>query len=229
MEKLVIVGATTWAAETTLFAEENQLFEVMAYTVDKNYLVPDFLGRPVYPMEDLEQYVDKDSVKLFISISWHQKLSDVRRIKYEELKRRGFQFANLISPKAIVNCSTIGEGNLIATGANVGYNTVIGNGNFILAQTLIAHGTTVGNDNAFAARACIGGDCKIGNQNYIGLNATIFNEVQIGFKNIIGGGAVLKQSISDFTIVSAIESKVKKTNEKVVELAVAAENIKGVK
>ena len=227
MDNLVIVGATTWASEITDFVERYHLFDVVGYCVDKKYMSPEFKGRPVYPLEIIEDYVDKDTVKLFISISWHQKLSDVRRNKYIELKEKGYHFANLISPLAIVKCSSIGEGNWIQDAALVGYGTKIGNGNFILSQTMLGHYTSLGDDNALAGRACIGGDCVIGNQNYFGLNATVFNGVHIGNKNIIGGGTVLKDSIMDFTIVSAPEPTIKQTKEKVVELAVSADFIHG--
>ena len=111
----------------------------------------------------------------------------------------------------------------------IGYGSVVGDGNFFLAQSVLGHYSILGNHNALAGRACIGGDCVIGDQNYLGLNTTIFNEVHIGCKNIVGGGSVLKSDITDFTIVSATESKVKKTNEKTVEFAVSAETIKGIK
>lgn len=229
MEKLVIIGAGNWAAEITDFVNRYSLYDIIGYSVDNDYILPNYLGCPVYPLEKIEDYVDKDTVRLFISISWHQMLSDVRSRKYLELKRKGFRFANLISPLAIVKCSSIGEGNWIQDAALVAFDTIIGNGNFILSQTMLGHNTIIGNDNALAGRACIGGNCVIGDQNYIGLNATVFNELHIGNKNIIGGGAILKEDISNYTIISAPESFVKRVNEKIVDLAVSAEFIKGAK
>lgn len=226
MEKLIIIGAGVWASEITHFVECYKLYEIVGYAVNKEYLVEEYLGKKVYPLEELDKLIDKET-KLFISISWHQKLSDVRRDMFNSLKAQGFEFANLIAPTAIVKVAEMGEGNWISDGAQIGYNTVIGNNNIILSQSLIGHYTVLGNHNALSGRACIGGTCSIGDQNYIGMNATVFNELHIGYKNIIGAGAILKDDITDFTMVSAPESMVKKTKEKVVNLAVSAEFLKG--
>lgn len=226
MEKLIIIGAGVWASEITQFVEYHNLYEIVGYAVNREYLVEEYLGRKVYNLEELDKLIEKKT-KLFISISWHQKLSDVRRDIFNSLKAQGFEFANLIAPTAIIKGTNMGEGNWISDGAFLGFNTIIGDNNIILPQSLIGHHTVLGNHNALAGRACIGGACSIGDQNYIGMNATIFNELHVGYKNIIGAGAILKDDITDFTMVSAPESIVKKTKEKVVNLAVSAEFQKG--
>lgn len=107
-EKLIIIGAGAMAPEVVDFVQRYNLYEIVGFSVDEKYITDTYLGYPVYPTEHLEDYVDKSSVKLFIAISWYNKFNRIKKEKFENLKQRGFSFANLISPHAIVYPTDLG-------------------------------------------------------------------------------------------------------------------------
>ena len=70
MKKLVLVGTSSLAAQTLDFVERYQLFDVIGFTVNKDYIKePVFLGKPVFPIEELDKYIDKENVLLFSTVT----------------------------------------------------------------------------------------------------------------------------------------------------------------
>ena len=229
-EKLVIVGVGGLAPEVVDFVERYNLFDIIGFSVDSKYLSsPEYMGKPVYPLEEIEKHLDISKVKIFIAISWYNYLNKYKRQKFEILKEKGFHFANLISPMASVKCITMGEGNWVMDFANIGFGTYIGDNNTFCAQSLVGHHTTIGNHNVLAGQAAIAGRNMVGDQNYFGLSSVIFNELTIGNKNLIGGGSIIKRSISDFSITTAPESHIKQLKERSIELFLSPRSVEFLK
>lgn len=216
-EKLIIVGIGGMAPEVIDFVKRYELFDIVAYAVDQKYMQNEYDGRPVYPLEELEKYVDKETVKLFIAISWYNYMNKYKRQKFENLKARGFHFANLISPLASVKTEKIGEGNWIWDFVEVGFNSVIGDNNTICAHSLFAHHSKMGNHNVLSGRATVAGQTVIGDQNYIGISATVFNKLTIGNKCLVGGGAIVKQNLGNYILVSQNDCKQYNLTDKTIE------------
>ena len=166
-EKLIIVGTGGMAPEVVYFVEKYDLFDIQGFSVDKQYMVnSSYMERPVFPLEELEKYVDVEDVKIFVAISWYNYMNKYKRQKFEYLKEKGFHFANLISPLASVNSSAMGEGNWIMDFVYIGYKSNIGDNNTFCSHSLLGHGTTLGNHNVFSGGARVAGNNTIGNQNY---------------------------------------------------------------
>ena len=156
-------------------------------------------------------------------------INDKIRQKFEQLKARGFHFANLISPLASVNCTSIGEGNWIQDFVSVGFDTQIGDNNTICVQSQVGHHTIMGSHNVLAGRASIAGRSVMGNQNFLGFCSVVFNELTIGNKNLIGGGAIVRNSLPDFTITTAPESHTKQATEKSLEFIISPKGVEFLK
>ena len=224
-EKLIIVGTGSATGEVVDFIKMYDLFEIVGYTADEAYIKEDSLnGCPVYPLEHLDRYIESGT-KLFIAISWYQRLNSLKRKKYEELKARGFSFANLISPTATV-FSEMGEGNWIGDGCYLAYNSRIGNNNTFLPLAYFAHGSEVGNHSVIGVRSNIAGHTSIGNQVYIGIGATVFNKLVIGDKCVIGGAAVVKRNLPDYSLVIAADSIVKQKDSESIEKYISIDHIR---
>lgn len=199
-EKLIIVGIGLQASEVIDFVTRYDLYEIVGFAVDKAYLIDSYQGLPVYPLDELENFVDKNAIKLFIAINWYNKSNSVKRQKFENLKYRGFHFANLISPNSKVY-PQIGEGNWIHDFAHVEWGCMLGDNNTILTHALTAHCTQLGSHNTLVGRATIAGNTIVGDQNFFGIGSVVYDHLVIGNNCIIGGGAVVKQDLSDFSIV----------------------------
>lgn len=225
-ENLVIFGIGKQASEVVDFVQRYGLYNIIGFIVDKEYMkLPQYMGKPVYPLEDVESYLDVRTVKAFVAISWYNYLNKYKRLKYELLKKKGFHFVNLISPLASVNCHSIGEGNLIMDYAYLGYNSEIGDNNTFCALSLLGHNSRMESHNVLAGRASIAGKTEIGNQNYFGLCSIVFNKLKIGNKCLIGGGSIVKRDIPDFTVTTAPESHYKQAKEKYIESYLSPKSI----
>ena len=229
-ESLVIVGVGNLAPEVVDFVQRYDLFDIVAFSVDKKYITSsEYMGKPVYPLEELEKHVEREEVKVFIAISWYNYLNKYKRQKFEFLKEKGFHFANLISPLASVKTDHIGEGNWIMDFATIGFNTEIGDNNTFCAQSILAHHTILGNHNVLSGRSSVAGRNIIGDQNYFGFCSVVFNELIIGNKNIIGGGSIIKKNIGNYTITTAPESYHKQLREKSIEFFLSPKSVEFLK
>jgi len=218
MEKLVIFGTNNFANEVVHKVEQYNLYDVVGFTVNQEYMKSDeYMGKKVYPVEELEKYFAKNEIKIFSAISRNNYLNRVRKEKFDELKSHGYTFANIISPHAIVCTDNIGEGNWINDFAHIGYDAKIGNNNIIGANTSISHYAVVGNHNSFSLGVCMGGHSVCGDCNFFGLNSVVFNRVIVRNKCIVGGGAVVKKDIKDFSLCVAAETIIRQCSEEMVE------------
>lgn len=217
MEKIIIVGIGSQSLEIVDLINRYNLFEIIGFAVNKKYLVEKYMDKPVYPIESLESFVDKETTKLFVAISYYNRMNKYKRAAFEELKTKGFHFANIISPYANMRGKSIGEGNFISDCATIDFNATIGDNNYIGVGALIAHNSHIGSHNVLGGNCCVAGRVQIGNQCFLGVNCTIFDHLIIGDKCLIGGGAVVKRNIDSFTVVSAPEAIYKQSNEKHIE------------
>ena len=95
---LCIIGTSETADWVTLFCERYDLFNIVGYAVDKAYIKQEYFHqKPVWAIEDLNNYIDKSQCLLFVALLWNHLNGDRRRL-YERLKLNGWQFANVISP-----------------------------------------------------------------------------------------------------------------------------------
>jgi len=218
MEKLVLVGTNTLAAQTVDFIERYKLYEIIGFTVNEKYIKePTFMGKPVFPVEHLEDYIDKDTVKLFCTVSWYNHLNRVRKKMFDELKEKGFTFANLISPHALVYTDDIGEGNWIHDFAHIGHGVKIGNNNVFRMKCVIGHNCVIGNHNFFGVDSVTGGYGYYGDCCFTGLKALVFNRIAVGNRCVIGAGSILKSDLPDFSLCVAPKSFIKQCDEEKIE------------
>ena len=107
--KLYIIGLGPTAEEIRLFIEKYDLYEIAGFAANQQYIFAEaFHGYPIYAIEKLDEVVDKEKDFLFVALFWNH-LNNDRRKLYESLKKDGYKFASLISPKSDVNQSKIGE------------------------------------------------------------------------------------------------------------------------
>lgn len=225
-DKLVIVGTGSASSEVIDFIERYDLFDIIAFSVNKDHLVEDhFHGVPVYPLEQLDQFIDNANTKLFLAISWYQKMNSLKRKMFEELKARGFSFANLISPSADILTDEIGEGNWFCDHVYVSYGCKIGNNNTFRPYALLGHYSEVRCHTIIGAKTNIAGHATIGNQVYIGIGATIFNKINVGEKCLIGGAAVVKRHLPDCSLVIVPDCIIKQKDSVSIEAYLSTDHI----
>lgn len=157
-------------------------------------------NRKVFPLEELDKFIDKENDLLFVAVLWNRLNAD-RRYLYEKVKSMGYHFANIISPNAQVRGELLGDNCWICDGVIVQEHVKFGNDIFVMDNAMVGHWTMVSDHVFIAIRATVCGAVDIGEQCYIGANATVFDEVKIGKKCLIGGATVAKRSVPDFSVV----------------------------
>ena len=226
-EKMIIVGAGFLANEIVDFIEHYDLYDIVGFTVNEEYFRGDtYLGRPVYPMEKLEEYYKPDEVKLFMAISWYQEMMGVREVKFNELKARGYHFANVISPRSYIWTDELGEGNWICDNVYIGYKAKLGSNNIFRACCDVQHYSVVGDNCFIADYTMVAGHVTIGDRSFIGISCAIHNRVNIGKKCVVGGGCVIKYDVPDYSLCIANNATIVQRDEKSIEKYVDSTNLK---
>jgi len=199
--RIVIIGLSTTAERIYNFIVKHNLFDVIGFALDKEYIKEhSYRDLPIFDLATLESKIDSENDLLFVAIAWN-KLNRDRMNVYSELSRRGFHFANIISPNSQIYSSIsneniwIGDNVIVETGALIGSNTFIDHNAYIGTHSIIKSHCYLG------AKSLIAGKCIISEQCFIGLNATVFDEITIGRKCIIGACTIIKRNIPEFSIV----------------------------
>lgn len=198
--KVIIVGA---------FHEMIELCEVCGFQIvgiiDNQY-TGDYNGIPILGTDEDASHLYKDYSDCSIVIT--PDLPKVREKLSELYSQIGFQFATVISPKAIISRSAkIGRGTVIQACVNVSAGSTIGD--FVKLNTYanIMHDDVVGNFATIAPNAVLLGYVHIGESAYIGANSTVLSRVRIGSGSTVGAGAVVTKDVNDNVIVKGVPAK----------------------
>lgn len=197
-KKLVIYGIGETADIAYEYFTYDSEYEVMAFTVDKEYKKSDsHLNLPVVDFETIEKIYSPSQVEVFAA-STYNKLNRVRTKMYNAAKKKGYKCASYISSKAFVWHNVelgenvfIFENNVIQHKAKIGNNVVLWSGNHIGHQTII-------HDNVYLSSHCvISGFCEIGEYSFLGVNCTFNDNIKLGKDNIVGSGALIVKNTED--------------------------------
>lgn len=224
MQNLVIVGISDTADRIIRFVERYNLFHVLGCTVNKEYMPKTGMAivggqeRKVYPLEELDQYIDKENDLLFVAVLWNRLSADRRKL-YQKVKDMGYKLANIISPMACVRGEIKGDNCWISDGVFLQEKTMVGNDVFIMDNAMIGHRSMIEDHVFVTIRATICGSVTIGEQSYIGANSVVFDEVKIGKKCLIGGATIVKRNVPDFSVVKVPNDTmvIKQYSEEVIE------------
>lgn len=191
-EKLVIVGDGEFAEIAYEYFTHDSPYEVVAFSVEKDYLQKDELfGLPVVPFEELQDHYSFDDYKVFVAVTYTQ-LNRLRTRLYNEVKKMGYSPVSYISSNAFVwHNAEIGENCFIFENNVIQYNVKIGNNVVLWSGNHIGHRTEI-KDNCFiSSHVTVSGYCKIGENCFIGVNSCIGGNKKVEDDCIIGAGAVL--------------------------------------
>jgi len=131
-----------------------------------------------------------------------------RRDVYEQFRARGYRFASVIHPSAIIaSDSLIGEGAQIMAGAIIQPGCQIGDNVIINTKASIDHDVIVGHHVHVAVGATIAGCVRIDEGAFIGAGSTIIQNVSIGTNSLVGAGAVVIRDVRAGATVLGVPAK----------------------
>ena len=191
-QRLVVFGSGEIAQLAHFYFSTDSDYEVVAFTVDADYLVSDaFCKQPVVPFEDVARLYPPAEFELFVALSY-SKLNAVRKEKYLAGKALGYRLANYVSSHAtVLNQGRIGdncfifEDNTVQPFVTIGSNVTLWSGNHI------GHHSTIGDHSFISSHVVVSGGVTIGEQCFLGVNSTLRDHITIGDRCVLGAGVLL--------------------------------------
>ena len=115
---------------------------------------------------------------------------------YNEIKAKGGNFVNIIHKRSIVeNSVSMGEGNVILAGANVGSAVEIGNLNYINNSCIVSHDCKIKDNVHISPGAVLASSIEVGSHCLIGMNSTLFYGLTVGENSVINNGVIINNDI----------------------------------
>ena len=137
--------------------------------------------------------------------------NEIRKKKFNILKKNNFKFATLIHPKAHLSYgSKIGQGSVVMQGTLINTDSKIGINCIINSNASIDHDCSIKDHTHVCPGVIIAGNVKIGRNCWIGLGSKIIQNCVIGDNVFIAAGAVVTKNIKSNSFVKGIPAKYEK-------------------
>jgi len=225
-KKIVVFGESQLASLAHFYFKHDSPHQVVAFTVDQVYLRNNtFEDLPLVAFEEVAEKYPPSEYAMFLPISFKQ-MNYLRRRKFEEAKKMGYECVSYVSTKATTwpglnigeNCF-IFEDNTIQPFTTIGDNCILWSGNHI------GHHTIIGNHVFITSHVVISGGCQIGDHSFFGVNATIRDETVIAEATLVGMGANIVKDTEAYAVY--LGSKPTKYHKKSVDLDSLSHKSKG--
>ncbi len=193
-KRCVIFGANDFGSMIKFYAEKYMDISIEAYTLDQKYIVESVRdGIPIEGFETLQEKYPPDTYSMILAIGY-KSMNDIRKEKYYQAKQKGYYIENVVHPSAILECTQIGEGNIILENVVMAYGTQVGNANIFWNGCQISHESRVGDFNYFAPASIIAGKTIVKNNCFLGIQSAVRGNRILEDYTLIGAGAYMNHS-----------------------------------
>ncbi|MEO8769679.1 MAG: acetyltransferase [Ferruginibacter sp.] len=192
MSKIIIFGIQDFAELAHYYLVNDSLHEVVAFSVDEQYLPADkhYRGLPVVAFESVENVYPPGDFKFFAPLS-PQKMNRSRESVYNKVKEKGYELISYISSKATVFNNEIGdncfvfEDNTLQPFTNIGNNVILWSGNHI------GHHGIIKDHVMFTSHVVLSGHCVVESYCTLGVNSTIRDNIILAEGTFVAMGACI--------------------------------------
>ncbi|MFT0212206.1 acetyltransferase [Pseudomonas sp. F1_0610] len=127
---------------------------------------------------------------------------DLRWKLFDFYSNRGYRFASVISPHAILSKHlALEEGVQIMAGAIIQTNATIGKNCLINTGVIVEHDCKIGNHNHLAPGVTLNGSVTTADRVHIGTGANIVQGIKIGHGAVIGAGTSIVRDVAAGQVV----------------------------
>ncbi|GFO66060.1 acetyltransferase [Geomonas paludis] len=166
------------------------------------------LGVPVIGDDNTAEDFPMDAVQLVNGIG-SVGLPDVRKSIFDRFTARGYRFATVVHPSAVVASDVeLGTGVQIMAGAVLQPGCHIGSNVIINTRASVDHDCTVGDHSHLAPGVTLSGGVTVGSGCHVGTGATVIQGVRIGDGSVVGAGAVVTKDVKAGVTVVGVPAKV---------------------
>jgi sugar O-acyltransferase (sialic acid O-acetyltransferase NeuD family) len=133
---------------------------------------------------------------------------EARREIYLRLKGRGFRFAQVIHPSAVVARDVeLSEGAQVMAGAVVQPGCSIGVNSIINTRSSLDHDCAIGAHVHVAPGATLSGGVVVGENVHIGTAAAVIQQIVLGACSMVAAGAVVIHDVPENALVMGVPAK----------------------
>ncbi len=131
-----------------------------------------------------------------------------RQRLFDAFKARGYQFAQVIHPSAIVSTSaSLGEGVQVMAGTVIQAGASLSENVIINTRASIDHDCCIGAHSHISVGAILAGDVRVGKRVLVGAGCTVIQRVGIADDCVAGAGAVVISDVAPGKTVVGVPAK----------------------
>lgn len=131
-----------------------------------------------------------------------------RRLLFEKFKQKGYRFATVIHPSAVVAREvTLGEGVQIMAGVVIQPGVSIDADTIINTAASIDHDCRIGTHTHIAPGAVLSGGVCVGSEVHLGTAAAATHGVEIGDRALVAAGSIVTRNIGAGCRVAGIPAR----------------------
>lgn len=136
------------------------------------------------------------------------RVSPLRRKLFEQFASKGYGFASVVHPSAIIAADVVlSEGVQVMAGAVIQAGCLIGENALINTGAIVDHDCHIGNHVHISPGVTLSGGVSVGENSHIGTGATVIQGIQIGRDCLVAAGAVVIRDVPDGVAVAGVPAK----------------------
>jgi len=168
---------------------------------DPDAVMKRVLGVPILGPEKVILDHDPSEILLVNGLGGVGDTSSRRRV-FQSFSARGYSFAGVVHPKAIISSTVLlSEGIQVMAGAVLNPGTTVGDNSIINTSASVDHDCRIGAHVHIAPGVTLSGTVTVGEGAHVGTAATVIQGVTIGARAIVGAGAVVLRDVASETTV----------------------------
>jgi sugar O-acyltransferase (sialic acid O-acetyltransferase NeuD family) len=213
--KLIIFGIGKIADVVFYYATEECGFDVVAFTVDKQYADRNSNHDiPVVPFEEVERHYPPAGFDMFVAVGYHD-LNRLRETKCQEAKDKGYNLVSIISPNAnLPKNISIGYNCFIMPPSLVHPCVTIKNNAFVWSGAIVGHHSVIEDNCWITSGTNISGNVVIGANTFLAINATIGHSVKVGANCFLGANVLITKDLAAESVVIVESTKPLRLNSR---------------
>ena len=193
-KKIALFGAGGHAVSCIDIIETEKKFTIECI-LDKYPVKKHLANYKIIQENDLNiENLKKKKIKNVVICIGQIKTSKIRNELFYKLKKKGFNFPVIKSPRSIISKrSKIEEGSIVFHNCVINADAHIGKNCIVNTSSLIEHGVKIGDNCHISTGAIINGDCVIGSDTFIGSGSILKQGLKLKSKTFIKMGSIIKK------------------------------------
>lgn len=136
------------------------------------------------------------------------KVASLRKKIFDEFRAKGYRFAAVIHPSAIISSDVeFGEGVQVMAGAVIQPGVRIGDNAIINTGAIVDHDCSVGAHAHISPGVTLSGSVIVGEGAHVGTGASVIQGITIGKMSLVAAGAVVVKDVAEGTVVKSVAAK----------------------